>query len=67
MYRKDPWLPVGLLKSIKKQKRLYHKTLVYPDNTALHDQYKQYRNLLTKLKRDCKRDYYHEKCCEYKI
>ena len=66
MYRKDPWLPVGLLKSIKKQKKLYQKTLVHPNNTTLHEQYRQYQNLLTKLKHDCKCNYYHEKCCEYK-
>ena len=27
MYRKEPWLPFNLLKSINKQKALYRKTL----------------------------------------
>ena len=50
MYRKEPWLPVGLLKSIKKQKLLYTRTLHDHKNFAVIQKYKAYRNTLTKLK-----------------
>ena len=59
MYRKEPWLPVSLLKSIKKQKYLYTKTLQDRTNISNHTKYKSYRNELTKLKQHCKQDYFH--------
>ena len=65
-YRKEPWLPVTLLKFIKKQQTLYHKTLSHDccDSDLIY--YRSYRNTLTVLKRKCKILYYHEKCVEFK-
>ena len=65
-YHKEPWIPIGLLRSIKKQRVLYKKTL--GNNATIHDlnQYKNYRNTLTKLKRSCKCEYYRSKCEEFK-
>ena len=66
MYRKEPWLPVSLLKSIKRHKYLYTKSLRVCSNTENHLKYKHYRNTLTKLKQHCKLDYYHSKCVEFR-
>ena len=43
---KEPWMSPGLLRSIKKQKLLYKKTLT--KNISVSDQirYKEYRNKL---------------------
>ena len=55
---KEPWLPVGLLKSIKKQKKLYQNILKKGSTDSDFYKYKNYRNTLTKVKRSCKIDNY---------
>ena len=49
-YRKEAWLPVSLLQNIKRQKYLYRKSLHHHASKADHEVYKNYRNILTKLK-----------------
>ena len=55
---KEPWMSPGLLRSIKKQKQLYKKTLI--KNASERDQirYKEYRNKLGHLLRRAKEEYY---------
>ena len=65
-FRRDPWLPCSLLKSIKKQHQLYKLTLKRGCSQKQVDHYKAYRNTLTKLKWNCKNLYYLNKCCEFK-
>ena len=65
-YRKEPWLPVSLLKSIKKQKILYTKTLSRKATEADRSKYKEYRNTFTKIKRHCKCQFYVDKCTEFR-
>ena len=64
-YRKEPWLPVSLLRNIKKQILLYRKTLLRSASGSDRLKYKNYRNILTKLKRHCKCKYYQDKCNEF--
>ena len=63
---KEPWMSPGLLRSIKKQKQLYKKTLI--KNASVSDQirYKEYRNKLGHILRRAKEEYYKRKCTEYK-
>lgn len=65
-FRHEPWLSHTVLKCCNNQKRLYTKSLKEPDNNRLHVYYKNYRNILNKLKRHCKTDFYKTKCVEYK-
>ena len=65
-FRRDPWLPFSLLKSIRKQQQLYRQTLKRGCSQEHIDHYKSYRNTLTKLKRNCRNQYYLNKCCEFK-
>ena len=60
---KEPWMSPGLLRSIKKQKQLYKKTL--NKNASVRDQirYKEYRN---QILRRTKEEYYKNNCTEYK-
>ena len=62
----EPWMSPGLLKSIKKQKRLYRKTI--NKNSTENDElkYKEYRNKLTQILRRTKEEYYKNKCSEFK-
>ena len=66
LYRKEPWLPASILKSIKLQKKLYTKTLSITATQQDLFKYKNYQNTLTKLKRYCKCNYYQDKCLEFK-
>ena len=66
LYRKEPWLPASILKSIKFQKKLYTKTLSITATQQDLLKYKNYRNTLTKLKRYCKCKYYQDKCLKFK-
>ena len=61
---KEPWMSSGLLRSIKKQKQLYKKTLI--KNASVRDQirYKEYRNKLSQILRRAKEEYYKNKCTE---
>ena len=62
---RDPWITKGLINSIRKQKKLYLKQLHLsdPDST---NKYLRYRNVLKKLLRHSKLDYFNNKCLEYK-
>ena len=65
-FRKEAWLPCSLLKCIKKQKVLYKMTLKADASDKDFRKYKQYRNMLTKIKRHCKCTYYQNKCYEFR-
>ena len=64
--RREPWLTAGLVKSINKDKRLYRQTL--RPNHTINDvtKYKNYHQILGKVKRHCKRQYYIDQCDKYK-
>ena len=62
---RDPWITKGLSNSIRKQKKLYLKQLHSSDPNCTN-KYKSYRNVLKKLLRCSKLDYFNNKCLEYK-
>ena len=62
---RDPWITKGLSNSICKQKKLYLKQLHSSDPDCTN-KYKSYRNVLKKLLRCSKLDYFNNKCLEYK-
>ena len=64
--RKEPWLTSGLIISINKQRKLYQNSIRHDAKETDIIKYKNYRNLLTKLKRITKIGYYQSKCHEYK-
>ena len=64
--RKEPWLTSGLVISINKQRKLYQNSIRYDATEKDIIMYKNYRNVLTKLKRITKISYYQMKCQEYK-
>ena len=61
--RKEPWLTPGLKSSIDKNKRLYTKML---KNEVTDTTYKKYNRELRKIIRKTKRNYYCDKCIEFK-
>ena len=63
---KEAWMSPGLLRSIKKQKYLYRKTLNKNKNENDEIKYKEYRNKLSQILRKTKEEYYKSKCSEYK-
>ena len=65
-FRNMPWLTSGLLKSMNRSKRLYQQHLSDPSDIQTEIKYKNYRNLLNKVKRACKTKFYQDKCIEYK-
>ena len=64
--RREPWLTAGLVKSINKDKKLY-KQSIKKDSTQ-HDvtKYKNYHQVLGKVKRQTKRQYYIDQCDKFK-
>ena len=62
---RDPWITKGLSNSIRKQKKLYLKQLHSSDPDCTN-KYISYRNVLKKLLRCSKLDYFNNKCLEYK-
>ena len=64
--RREPWLTSGLIISINKQRKLYQHSVRFDAKETDIIKYKNYRNLLTKLKRTTKIMYYQSKCHEYK-
>ena len=52
-----PWLTQGLLKSIKRKQMMY-KSHVFSKNSIKIKEYKQYSNLLNKMKAKAKDKYY---------
>ena len=65
-FRNMPWLTSGLLKSMNRSKRLYQQHLSDPKDIQTEIKYKNYRNVLNKVKRAYKTKFYQEKCIEYK-
>ena len=63
---KEAWMSPGLLRSIKKQKYLYRKTLNKNKNEKNEIKYKEYRNKLSQILRKTKEDYHKSKCSEFK-
>ena len=62
---REPWVSKSLLKCSTKQRLLYKNFL--KDKTKCNEtKYKNYRNVLKKVKRKCKRDYYYSKCTEFR-
>ena len=64
--RREPWLTSGLVISINKQRKLYQNSIKHDAKLIDIDKYKEYRNVLTKLKRISKINYYKNKCRELK-
>ena len=64
-FRNEPWLTNGLLTSIHKQQVLYQASLRKNSPYSSTIKYRNYRNLLTKLKHKCKLNYYKDKCKEF--
>ena len=54
-----PWLTQGLLKSIKRKQKMY-KLQFLSENSRKIKQYKQYSNLLNKIKAKAKDKYYNK-------
>ena len=65
-FRREPWMTHGLLISSQKQKTLYQASLRKNCTISSVIKYREYRNLLTKLKRKCKLNYYIDKCKEFR-
>ena len=62
---REPWMSTGLLKCCKKQQKLYSE-FIKTRTVESEKLYKDYRNMLQKLKRYCKINYYQNQCKEYK-
>ena len=65
--RREPWMTKGLLRSSKKCKDLYKRSLDVKTSCPITRQlHRTYSNTLTRLKRYAKTTYYQEKCTEFK-
>ena len=64
--RKEPWLSAGLLRCIKRSKKLYSRSIRHNSTESDCLVYKDYCQTLTKAKRFAKKQYYEAKCVEYK-
>ena len=64
--RRELWVTAGLIISSNKQRKLYQTSIKHGAKPADVANYKNYRNILTKLKRTSKINYYKHKCQEYK-
>ena len=62
--RKEPWITSSLMRSIKKSKSMYVTQL--HGNSSQKKKYKEYKAILKKVKRQAKKQYYIDKCTEYK-
>ena len=62
---KESWMTMGLLKCSKKQLKLY-KNYLSDRTTVKLEKYKNYRATLQKLKRYVRKQFYLDKCIEYK-
>lgn len=56
--KKKNWITNALLTSIDKKNKMYKNTLKYPENEQLKNEYKRYKNILEKLIKKTKADYY---------
>ena len=61
-YRREPWLTPSILKSCKKQKKMYMTSIKGGATTADVTKYCEYRNVLNRIKRRGKISYYHDLC-----
>lgn len=59
-----PWITQGLIISINKRDKLKNKLMREPFNKNLKDKYKHYRNLVNKLIKLTKKNYYAKKLIE---
>ena len=62
--RWEPWITNAIMRSIKKSKTLYTQQLHGNDNQKR--KYREYNLILKKVKRHAKKQYYIDKCIEYK-
>ena len=62
--RREPWITPALMKSINRGKVLYKHQL--QGNTMMRIKYKEYNTILNKVKRHAKKQYYIDKCTEFK-
>lgn len=56
--KRNPWITGGLLKSVAKKNELYKKSLNDSNNIIISNEYKKYKNLLTRLIKETKHNYY---------
>ena len=61
---KEPWITSALMKSIRRSKSLYNSQLKGTARDQL--KYKEYNSILKKVKRHAKKQYYIDKCTEFK-
>ena len=62
---KEPWLTKGIINAGKIQLCLY-KSCLSSNDLQKHDKYKQYKELLCKIKRNAKCRYYFDQCSRFK-
>ena len=62
--RREPWITNALMKSMNKSHQLYRKQLAGDETTR--QQYKHYNDVLKKVKRHAKKQYYIDRCMEYR-
>ena len=62
---RDRWMNPGVRKCSSQQLKLY-RDFLHQRTPESECKYKSYRNILKKLKRHCKVQYYHQKCTEYR-
>ena len=62
---KEAWMTKGLLKCSKKQLQLYQKFLS-DRSDANRLKYQNYRKTFQQIKRKCRKQFYLEKCIEFK-
>ena len=62
---RDPWITNGILRSLKRQKRLFREMLLTKTDVSTF-RYRSYRNSLQNIMRNSKRCYLHGKCVEYR-
>ena len=64
--RKEPWLTTGIMSSIAKAKKLYKNSLMKNVTNKERNKYIQYNRTLQRTKRASKKQYYYDKCTEFK-
>ena len=64
--RNEPWITNGIKTTITKQKKLYKRTLLEKSNPSTIEKYKAYRNMLQRIKRKAKIQYYRSRCKEFR-
>ena len=62
--RREPWITNAMIRSIRKSKTLYNQQLHGTDSQKR--KYREYNMVLKKVKRHAKKQYYIDKCIEYK-